>query len=281
MTVLDPFVQHLADAAERLAAQPAAMGARGRIRARLSAIRRGRLATFAAAATLLAGGAAAATELWRPQLGDERRGNPTASASSPVAEQLARFGVLRRDANPADRSEQVRYALSMFGPRNVQGIRTEHVRLVGTHGARLGDVLVPAARADGKRDVLCLFSRDPKDGGGVICSTTAEILAGRAILMTVAPPPANAKQRVVPVPQPADAGRAKDLGRAGGTAILTPAPSGPATLLGFVPDGVSQVRQSGATAAVRNNYFRLRLPREAEPAVQWLDADGAVVGPPG
>src|SRR5688500_10995749 len=75
----------------------------------------------------LGGAGAAAPDFWQPQLGDDRRGHPTASSSDVPAEQLERFGVLRREPTAGDRGQPVRSALTYLAP-DFDGIRTEGVR---------------------------------------------------------------------------------------------------------------------------------------------------------
>jgi hypothetical protein len=202
---------------------------------------------------LAAGGAAAtATDFWQPQLGDDRRGHPTASASDLPREQLERFAVLRRPANENDRGPQVREALTYFGPQ-FEGIRTNAVRVVGRGHEGRPVILLPAVSAHGKRDALCLFAVDVEGSGGS-CFTTAEVLDRKAVIGIGPPPPQH--------PEPCDP---RDPGS------CRP-PMTPLTLMGLVPDGVRAVRVGGRTVGVRDNFFRATLDDlPAGRAIVWLE----------
>jgi hypothetical protein len=289
--LLEGVHDQLATAAERRAVQ------------RASAHRRGRVAAFAVTGALGLGGAAAVAQtIWAPQLGDDRRGHPTASASSPPAGQLAVLGVLRRPATAADHGAQSTYALRLMDP-SLEGIRTAYVRLLGTQsGGDLGFVLVPVASygsPDGtgsKPDALCLFSRDT-DGGGLGCFTTAELLAGAAVMEMYEPAPARPEAA-----PPTAAG----LGAASTTAAGLEAASPTAgyervrgavnlagsRVFGLVPDGVASVRVTNdlgsVTAAVTDNFFEAPIPSGTanpsgpfaagdQPTVVWLDGSGGEV----
>jgi catechol 2,3-dioxygenase-like lactoylglutathione lyase family enzyme len=258
MTALLPELSHdLAAAAERLAATPAT-NRHGRFRF---------VALGTAAALAVSGVAAAATGIWRPQVGDGST-PPSLASDAPPQAQLDALGVLRRAQTDADRGENSEYTLKFFG--NLRGVRLDYVRLLGTQAGGAGYVLVPAAsegaggiafklrarmaRLQGRpapaptRDPLCLFARDQLgSGGGVRCFTLADVLAGRAV-MGFAP--------------------------AHGAEIE----------FGLVPDTVKQVRGgSGPDApvvAVRDNFFEVTTPRGDGPGLsglRFLDAGGREV----
>jgi hypothetical protein len=250
MTVMNDFSQQLSLAGDRLARREAV-------------VRRRRRTTGVVAAGVLAlgGVTAAATTIWNPQLGDDRRGHAVATADAPPPGQLERFGVLRRDQTDADRGAQATDALTFHDP-GFDGIRTPWIRLLGVHDGDLGYLLIPVASAHGKHDVLCLYAQD-REGGGESCWTTAEIVAGRALLAMV--------------PAPAAPQISKD-----GTPVLPDAarPRGPMTFLGLVPDGVERVRLGEVTTTVHDNFFRLTTRDQVTPRnVEWLDGDGGRVGP--
>jgi hypothetical protein len=254
MTVLLPSLcEDLAAAAERQAA-------RGH-----TVRRRARTGTIAGAGVLALGGVAAtAATIWSPQLGDARRGHPTASASAPPADQLAVLGVLRRPATAADQGPATANALRFFDP-SVQGIRSDYVRLLGTQPDGRAYVLVPAKAylsPDGgptRADVLCLFAQD-SDGGGIGCFTTAQVRAGEALGMS---------ERLIDIGTPVPAGPHA----LGVRTIVAPG----AQMYGLVPDGVRTVRISDAggtlTVPVSANFFQATLPRAiaaaGQPTVTW------------
>ena len=273
MTALIENLSHdLAAAGDRLAG----LQARRARRARLTAV-------IAAGALAVGGVAVAATSIWNPQLGDDRFGHATASSSRPPADQLEMLGVLRRAPTDADRGAQSQYALTFFGP-DVHGVRTDSVRLLGTYGKGLGYVLVPVVDAHGKRDALCFFAQDAKDGGGQSCWTTADVRKGHAVLGMggpMAPLSAAAMKRL----------RAANGGD--GHALRIPlVHMGPITWSGIVPDGVARVRidegGQSVTADVHDNFFTATghgLPiTKPAPAgrlsFRWLDAGGKEIGPP-
>jgi hypothetical protein len=288
--LLEGVHDQLAAAAERRAVQ------------RASAHRRGRVAAFAVTGALGLGGAAAVAQtIWAPQLGDDRRGHPTASASSPPADQLAVLGVLRRPATVADHGAQSTYALRLMNPSLV-GIRTAYVRLLGTQSDGLGFVLVPVASygsPDGtgsKPDALCLFSRDT-DGGGLGCFTTSELLAGAAVMEMYEPAPASPAPAGLEAASPGAASPgAAGMGPASPTAgyqrVRGAVNLAGSRVFGLVPDGVASVRVTNdlgsVTAAVTDNFFEAPIPYGTanpsgplqsgdQPTVEWLDRSGGEV----
>lgn len=250
--------------------------------------RRLRLSGITVVGALAIGGVAtAATGVWSPQVGDDRRGRPTISGSSVPQEQLDRFEVLRRPADDADRGVQTRYALKFLSPK-FQGVRTDSVRLLeaGAPGDDVtgAEILVPVERRDGIDDALCLFTVDPADGGGVSCWSTAQILSGKAIggmakMDQPAPGSAEAKARAKAFRRAARRARAR-----GETSVQMPFRDRTleARISGLVPDGVARVVWTKGdrveSAEVRNNFFRVAIKRPdgaaAEPStLTWFDAE--------
>ncbi|MEV4418355.1 RNA polymerase sigma factor [Patulibacter sp. NPDC049589] len=223
-----------------------------------------------------AGGAAAATGLWSPSLGDDDRGRPSASASDVPADQLAAFAVLRRPATDADRGAAARAALRYVGGR-FSGVRTDRVRAPA--GAP-GTVLVPVARSStGAADALCLFAPDrAAGGGGISCWTTRQIREGHGSLVAVR---LVTRDAVGGQERPADGAGGTDRATAEG-AGAQPAVAG-GRRIGLVPDGVAAVRgDDGTTAPVRDNAYVLELPAGAavDAPVTLLDDTGRRVGAP-
>jgi hypothetical protein len=270
MTLMTGLAADLALAGDRLARRDA------------SRRRRARFAALATTGALVLGGAtAAATSFWQPQLGDDRRGHPTASDSSPPQDQLDRFGVLRRAADAADRGEQTRYALSFVDPNTYTGIRTDYVRYLGAKPDGRAYVLISAESALGQANVLCLWSQDV-EGGGVSCWTTDQILAGKAALLEIGMPDDSP-----PVKLRHDAqGRLRPVGG-------PPMSASKQRYSGLVPDGVAAVRLTDAhgsvTVDVHDNFFTALAPVEPlagdrspepgdRPTIEWLDAAGGEVG---
>jgi hypothetical protein len=236
---------------------------------------------------LLALGAvtAAATTLWNPQLGDDRRGHPVAADSSPPADQLERLAVLRRDATAEDHGEEVRFALSRFSPE-VGAIRTDFVRLLGTYDGGLGVVLVPAVSAKKKRDKLCLSMRDAEDGTGIGCYTTSDVLAGHALIGLIDAPPLDPEAQAN-LQTPANVRKALETAPKLHRLPKSVLPGGPMTVIGLVPDGVARVRWNSAEVIVKNNFFTLTGPEsgtrrsDGAPALEWFDSDGKPVAQQG
>jgi hypothetical protein len=206
-------------------------------------------------ATLTVATAAAATALWSPTLGDEQRGRPTPSAADVPADQLRRFGVLRRPVGAADRDATTERALRYLD-RRFDGVRVQRIRAVDQDGRRL--LIVPVERAgDGRRDLLCLYAVDI-EGGGIGCWTTAQIARGRAVLLAL--PPARAESpRSVRNPE-----------------ALRPDP-GAGVALGLAPDGVDRVAVNGATGRVTDNVYVLPAWALNDPPATWVDEDGEEV----
>jgi hypothetical protein len=250
----------VSDLLERFETQLLAARPRRRRPARRSAVVVGLVALAVAAPTL------AATQPWKPLLGDERRGTPSASGDQPPAGQLAGMGVLRRPQTAADRGALAQTALRLSDD-NVDGVRTAAVRLLASPATDA--VLIPVRRFNlngsrfiapdapeelkqrmaPKTDGLCLFAPDPSgDGGGYGCSTWEEVEAG-----------------------------------------LLPSSIGP-VVYGLVPDGVARVRidlEGGRQLelGVRDNFYAGRSATARGPlTTAWIDEDGAVLKtlrPPG
>ncbi|MGX6448371.1 hypothetical protein ACVU7I_09935 [Patulibacter sp. S7RM1-6] len=302
MTTLFPeFSDELARAAERAVAP-----------------RRPRWLSFLAAflgMVAVAGVATAATGLWRPLVGDADRGRPTLSASPVPRGQLRHLGVLRRPAAPADRGADVRAVLGLVG-RSFRGVRTDAVRRVGgpsRDGAVGAQILIPAVRANGVDDALCLYVVDRSDGAGSTCFTTKQVLGGDATFFVVRERPlpagvrardrrahadamrrSQARQRAVrrklgPLPtdpRAREVALARAYERAGvaGTIVRSSVPAAIDTrFFGLVPDGVARVVRRGRTgnhaATVHDNAFQLVVPGRVEDLgrVSWLDAAGRTV----
>lgn len=263
----------------------------------------------------VAGVATAASGVWSPQVGDERRGIPTLSATSVPADQLRLLGVLRRPATGEDRNAEVRRVLRLVG-RGYRGVRTDAVRRLappsGTSGAQ---ILIPAQRAHGTDDALCLYVIDPADGAGSTCFTTKKIADGGAFLTTGKPAPLTASERrrvqastrvalrknraarralrrtLEPLPKDADA-RRRILERAytehvpnlnGIEAYYPPPRFLEVNYFGLVPDGVSTVTRKAddgtATATVKNNLFHIRVPNGTmiRSTLTWHNSDGQTI----
>lgn len=276
MTVLPVLCGELSQAGDRIA------------RRSLTRRRQARSGGLLAASAITLGGVAAAAGLWNPQLGDAHRGQPTPSASSPPADQLADFAVLRRPPTSADQGARSEYALKLLDP-SFHGVRTAYVRLVGSGG---GYVLIPVEAytpLDGspETNALCLFARDPVDGGGLSCYTTRQILQGQAVdtLLTPAPRPTTSPEH--------QSNGSHVVVSNGSHAIVS---NGPAMITGavtsgLVPDGVAQVRLSNSdgtvTVAVHDNLYDAEIPDPTNgsaphpigglPTAEWLDANGRVI----
>jgi hypothetical protein len=261
----------------------------------------------------LAGVATAATGVWHPQIGDERRGTPTLSATAVPAEQLRVLGVLRRPATPEDRNAEVRGVLRLVG-RGYRGVRTDAVRRLapasGTSGAQ---ILIPAQRAHGTDDALCLYVVDPADGAGSSCFTTKAVTDGRALVVTGRPAPLTAAQQRRAMRSSRIALRENRAARRALRRSLEPLPADrrarhrllqrayvernlnsiesyypPPRFLevnyfGLVPDGVASVtriaKDGTATAPVRNNLFHIRVVRGtmSRSTLIWRDGRGATI----
>lgn len=180
-TYLEQLHEELVAAGERLTpGTPAA--ARARRWGRTPRVLALGFAGLAVSATALA-----ATAPWHPLFGDPsdpRAPQPRITAEGPPQDQQAVLGVLRRPQSDQDRGLATRQALRFFGP-STQDVRTAYIRILRSGAGSLTAVLVPARIWDPgafeKRDVVCLFVRDPAgDGGGKACFTTTEIRDGLA-----------------------------------------------------------------------------------------------------
>jgi hypothetical protein len=216
------------------------------------------LAGLAVAAPTLA-----ATQPWKPLLGDDRRGTPASSVQAPPAEQLAGLGVLRRPQSDDDRGQLAEQALRLTDS-NVDGVRTGSVRTLSSPATDA--VLIPVERFNlqaakflppdapasmrnafaVKHDGICLFVPDPAgDGGGTGCNTWDELRQG------------TLPSRIGPI------------------------------YYGVVPDGVARVTIrtdiGSLDAPVRENFFAARSeqasadrPTASALGVDWIDAAGNV-----
>jgi hypothetical protein len=271
MTVLPALCGELAQAGDRIA------------RRSLTRRRQARFGGLLVVSAVSLGGAvAAAIGLWNPQLGDAHRGQPTSSVSPPPADQLADFAVLRRAPTSADQGAQSEYALKLLDP-SFHGVRTAYVRLVGSETGG-GYVLIPVESytpVDGtsETNALCLFARDPVDGGGLSCYTTEQILRGQAVDTLLTPAPGS-----IVGTEHQSAGNHFLLSK--GAALIT----GGVTS-GLVPDGVAEVRLTNSdgtvTVAVHDNLYDAPIPDgtsgSAPHAIggplnaEWLDANGRAI----
>jgi hypothetical protein len=276
MTVLPALCGELAQAGDRIA------------RRSLARRRQARIGGVLAVSAVTLSGVAAAAGLWNPQLGDAHRGQPTSSVSPPPADQLADFAVLRRAATSADQGAQSEYALKLLDP-SFHGVRIAYVRLVGPSG---GYVLIPVesySPLDGtsETNALCLFARDPVDGGGLSCYTTQQILQGQAVdtLLTPAAGPITGTKHQ---------SDGTHLVTANGSHVIVS--NGPAMIAGgitsgLVPDGVARVRLTNSdgtvTVAVHDNLYEAAIPDGTSGGTrhplggpltaEWLDAQGQVI----
>jgi len=278
MTVLQQFSNELAAAAQRQARRETVVH------------RRARITGLAVAGVLMLGGVAAATTIWQPQLGGNRRGTPTASLSAPPADQLAEFGVLRRAPTAGDHGAQSTYALRFLDP-SLHGVRTDYVRLLGTQANGEAFVLVPVqsyAAQDGEgpsiTDALCLFSQDV-DGGGLGCFSTQQILDGRAVESMGRPKPLA----IAPSGATVTASGRSHFQRVRGVTLTD------VVYFGLVPDGVTSIKltsdQGSVTVPVHDNFFQAPLPggetaapdhsnTASTPTFEWLDPTGKVITTP-
>jgi hypothetical protein len=213
---------------------------------------------------LIGAPALAATEPWRPLIGDEKRGTPSATTARPPEDQVRGLGVLRRPQTDDDRGAFAQQALRLTDA-NVAGVRTASVRVM--RSPALSAVLVPVERFNLrtsemirpemsdrlkralaiKNDGLCVFAPDPGgDGGGYACNTLDEIKQG-----------------------------------------LLPSSIGP-FVYGVVPDRVSRVEirfadGTSSQAVVQDNFYAVRTSqtdKQRPPvidAVQWLGAKGEMM----
>jgi hypothetical protein len=211
-------------------------------------------------AVAVAAPAIAATQPWKPLLGDTSLGPPATSASdAPPAAELSAMAVLRRAQTDQDRGPQTEAALRYFG-HSAQGVHVDHIRLLEDRGGG-AVILVPVqsytpldnsySQALRERfnvhDGLCVFyPSSTGDGGAKGCYSLSQLQAGEA------------------------------TGQLG------------THHYGLVPDGVTSVRvgySDGqvATASVSNNFYDIVSPVDPnadDPApprpevITWLDADG-------
>jgi hypothetical protein len=153
--------------------------------------------------------------------------------------------------------------------------------LIPTQEATLGGAA--AAAGAPRDDALCLFAIDT-DGGGLGCWTTEQILAGKAMSISMAMAPLTAAE------QAAIQRAAKEAhGEAFSVPGVRPRSTGDETIAGLVPDGVAAVAVGVGAAPVRvpaaDNFFvaHVRIDPDAAgtggPLVRWFDADGKEITP--
>ena len=155
-------------------------------------------------------------------------------------------------------------------------------------------VLIPAVRGERKsskkpeeRDRLCLWQRDPVDGGGQTCASTDDAIAGKLSMSMFPAPVLTSAQRkrladYLKAAQ-ADAGRNRKRGiMIPGELANPPGSQRPGQLIGLVPDGVAKVRvgtgQHQTTVPVVDNLFVAPSLMEEEAGGEqvWLTPEGTV-----
>ena len=268
---MNPVLADLADDLARTAEQLA-----GAIPTRRRRMRLGLLAGVAGLA--VAGGAAAATGVWSPQVGDGS-GPSLISRSAPPQDELDVLGVLRRPQTPADRGAESSYSLRFQGAHGK--VRVGYVRLLGIHHGRGGYVLVPVegGKTDltGRkqpRDQLCLSARDG-DGTGVSCFSLHDVMSGRAVMGFI-PGPHKTKAQIAKLETALAAIRRRH------PTWKVPhyrQPDGQPRRCGLVPDDVTTVRlgsgPAAPTVAVHDNFFEFTGPAaRGSAALHYLDATG-------
>jgi hypothetical protein len=218
------------------------------------------------AALAVAAPALAITQPWNPMLSRPGIDNPVKTDASPVtAAAREALAVLRRPQTPEDRAKTAPLLTAVGAGNQVEGVQTAFIRLLTD-----GVALVPAksvrsgpfATSD---DQLCLT-----DGGSVTCGPASSV---------------------------------RTTGITGVEASRTTT-----SYKGLVPDGVARVRftantGTAAEVAVTSNFYSLSVPEVAPPrmidapegfngpsripgpptpvggTIEWLDANGRVVGP--
>jgi hypothetical protein len=266
---LDRFGAQLLAAEQGLAATPARSRPRRRWRTRRGAI-------LALAGLAVAVPALAETQPWQPILGRPAlHDTPAGTSNSPVpTNEFGLLGVLRRPQNDTDRGPIAQRLLAGVGSE-YKGVRLTSVRLLtSTDGHHA--LLVPTEQhgispRPGKYETANTVCLELSSGG--FCGGAEQIRLGDF------------------------------LGSAAG-----PAGGSLAELAGLVPDGVASVVVSfpnGQTLSsdVRDNFFSVTgvplddrsvnpPPRRSttpvppmkvqeQPKIEWLDASGKRVGPPG
>jgi hypothetical protein len=252
-----------------------------------------------------AGGVAYAAQqiLWQPDLGNDRSGRATATASALPSDMLKAFAVLRRPQTENDRGAGSQFALSMNGKGAV--IRTNAVRRLATGLNGGAIVLVPYERKEGmdlealraamnrknkpkvgeeipmvvKRDQVCASYLDGYVGAGVACQDLDGLLKGKLSLgigMEACTTPAarrnfasmQAQERKLAKAEGRPAIEMTCNRRSGAMHEVT---------FGLVPDGVAAVKFSrspnGKVVPVRGNVWQSVSGGAFGPKV-WLDADG-------
>jgi hypothetical protein len=236
--------------------------ARRRVDRRRSRIlRRGTIASLAIVA--IAAPAVAVMQPWNPRLGRPRIDGPVSVSRAPVPTSASEaLAVLRRPQTARDRRLAAPHLRD--ATREMVGVQVDGIRAVSPDYA-----LVPIkgmrTPTETLGPMLCLLG-----GGGSACNSAGDVARSGVILVSA--------------------------GFAHGTRFV-----------GIVPDGVARVRFTPAGAApaavtVHDNFYELRVPQlgrgvrvtppkgysgsipsPPEPAhgrLDWLDAAGAVIGPP-
>jgi hypothetical protein len=150
------------------------------------------------------------------QVGDDTRGHPTTALTAAPAEQRSILAILRRPQTEADRSPEVRDALTYIGEHETQGVRLADVRLLSTHQDGVM-VLVPVERAGThdpgaassiERDaLLVLYSGRPSaDAGAVGSGLVPSPPAGRLRVVQTRGTLASLKSQAITAIAPTDDG---------------------------------------------------------------------------
>jgi hypothetical protein len=268
---MNPVLADLADDFARTAEQLACA-----IPTRRRRLRFGLLAGVAGLA--VAGGAAAATGVWTPQVGDGS-GPSLISRSAPPQEELDALAVLRRPQTRADRGAESTYSLRFQGAHGK--VRIGYVRLLGMRRGHGGYVLIPVeggtTNITGRkqpRDQLCLSARDG-GGTGVRCFSLHDVMTGQAVMGFI-PGPRKTKAQIAKLEATLAA-----IQRRHPTWKLPHyrQPHGQPRWFGLVPDDVKTVQlgtgPAAPTTAVRDNFFEFTGPAARRSApLHYLDATG-------
>jgi hypothetical protein len=253
------------DALEDLAIQFRRAAARERRAKRRSwGPRRGVVVTLAALA--VAAPALAITQPWNPVLSRPGIDDPVNTDPSPVSVSAREaLAVLRRPQTAEDRAKAAPLLRTVGAGNQVEGVQTGSIRLLADGVALVPAKAVRNGPSTTSKDQLCLT-----DGKSITC------------------------------------GSASSVGASGITGIAASRTTTRYT--GLVPDGVARVRftprtGTAAEVAVTSNFYSLSVPQTAPPGmidapegfdgpsripgppmpvpgtIEWLDADGHVVGP--
>jgi hypothetical protein len=184
--------------------------------------------------------AVAVVQPWNPTLGPSKFGGDVVIDRSPVDRSATEvLAILRRPQTAHDR--EVATPLLRYAGGTIDNVQVDSIRALSEHYA-----LIPHASVRRSGAMLCVVG-----GGGAVCS----------------PADGVAEHGVISISD---------------TRVVGVVPDGVARVR-FTPDGGKPVR-----ASVRGNFFALRIPGHRPTNVitpprggrlEWLDADGEVVGP--